>query len=142
MGLFNRTISPKPPYDTLVAEQRYALYFLLESFTKYMDINRASIAFEYLGKAAKKLGMTDKQIKEIRPDFNTFEKISPYIQRISNRQILEYMISNCSSMFNLMEISEARTEFGNKVYDLYYNLGYTQDDINSIRWRHQYDDYL
>lgn len=33
MGLFNRTRKPLPPYDTLAAEQRYALYFQLEYLT-------------------------------------------------------------------------------------------------------------
>lgn len=98
MGLFNRKRNPKPPYDTMAAEQRYALYYLLEYLTmKGVPMQEMSWAFSYLEKAAVAFGMTNKQIDEFRPFYDTYEKIVPYIKQISNRQILEYMISNCSN---------------------------------------------
>lgn len=107
MGLFSRKRNPIPPYDKLEAEQRYALYFLLEHLTiKGVPLNEISWAFQYLEKAAIYFGMTKKQIEDFKPFYNTYEKIIPYVKQIKNRQILEYMISNCSNIFILMDGSD------------------------------------
>ena len=66
MGLFNRSRNPKPPYDTLTAEQRYALYYQLEYLTmKGVPMQEMSWAFSYLEKAAIAFGMTKKQMQRL-----------------------------------------------------------------------------
>ena len=63
MGLFSRRRNPIPPYDKLEAEQRYALYYLLEYLTmKGVPLTQMSWALQYLEKAAVYFGMTKKQI--------------------------------------------------------------------------------
>ena len=82
MGLFSRTRKPIPPYDTLEAEQRYALYFLLEYLTtKGVPLHEMSWALQYLEKAAIYFGMTKRQIEELKPFYNTYEKITSYIKK-------------------------------------------------------------
>lgn len=79
MGLFNRKRIPRPPYDTLEAKQRYALYYQLEYLTlKGVPLQEMSWAFSYLEKAAIAFGMTKKQIDEFRPFYDTYEKIVFY----------------------------------------------------------------
>ena len=77
MGLFSRTRKPFPPYDTLQAEQRYALYFLLEYLTTRgtIPLDEMGWALQYLDKAAIYFGMTKRQIEEFKPFYNTYEKI-------------------------------------------------------------------
>ena len=90
MGLFNRTRKPIPPYDTLEPEQRYALYFLLEHLTKRgVPMQEMSWALQYLEKAAIYFGITKRQINDLKPFYNTYEKITSYLKQIKNRQILE-----------------------------------------------------
>ena len=83
MGLFSRKRNPIPPYDKLEAEQRYALYFLLEHLTiKGVPLNEMSWAFQYLEKAAIYFGMTKKQIEDLKPFYNTYEKISRMLNKL------------------------------------------------------------
>ena len=63
-------------------------------------------ASQYLEKAAIYFGLTKQQINDFKPFYNTYEKITQYIKQIKNRQILEYMISNCSNIFLLMDGSD------------------------------------
>ncbi len=139
MGLFNRTRNPKPPYDTLEAEQRYALYFQLEYLTmKGVPMHEMSWAFSYLEKAAIVFGMTKKQIDDFRPLYNTYEKIVPYIKQIKNRQILEYMISNCSNIFYLMRGDENHKMLGEQAYKLYEELGFSYEEVRFITNKYMY----
>lgn len=139
MGLFSKTRNPKPPYDTLETEQRYALYYQLEYLTmKGVPMHEMSWAFSYLGKAAIAFGMTKKQIDEFRPFYNTYEKIIPYIKRIKDRQILEYMISNCSNIFILMHGGEEHQRLGEQAYQLYEELGFSYEEVRFITNKYMY----
>lgn len=139
MGLFSRTRKPIPPYDTLEAEQRYALYFLLEYTTmKGVPLHEMSWALSYLEKAAIYFGMTKRQIEELKPFYNTYEKIVPYIKQIKNRQILEYMISNCSNIFILMDASEEHKRLGEQAYKLYEELGFPYEEVRRIVNKYRY----
>ena len=139
VGLFNRTRNPKSPYDTLPAEQRYALYFQLEYLTMNgVPIHEMSWAFSYLEKAAIAFGMTKKQIDELTPSYNTYEKIVTYIKQISNRQILEYMISNCSNIFYLMRGDENHKMLGEQAYKLYEEFGFSYEEVRRITNKYMY----
>ena len=139
MGLFNRTRNPQPPYDTVTAEQRYALYFQLEYLTmKGVPMHEMSWAFSYLEKAAIAFGMTKRQIDEFRPFYNTYEKIESYIKQIKNRQILEYMISNCSNIFYLMHGGDEHKRLGEQAYKLYEELGFSFDEVRRITNKYMY----
>lgn len=139
MGLFNRTRNPKSPYDTLTAEQRYALYYLLEYLTMNgVPINEMSWAYSYLEKAAIAFGMTNKQIEQFRPFYNTYEKIVSYIKQIKNRQILEYMISNCSNIFCLMHGGDEHKRLGEQAYKLYEELGFSYAEVRRITNKYMY----
>ena len=123
MGLFSRKRKPIPPYDTLNAEQRYALYYLLEYLTTRgtIPLHEMSFALQYLEKAAVYFGMKKMQIEELRPFYNTYEKIIQYIKQIKDKQILEYMISNCSHIFILMDTSDEHKRLGEQAYMFYGN---------------------
>lgn len=139
MGLFNRTRKPIPPYDTLEVEQRYALYFLLEYLTtKGVPLHQMSRALPYLEKAAIYFGMTKRQIEELKPFYNSYEKIISYIKQIKDRQIHEYMISNCSNIFLLMDISEEHRRLGEQAYKLYEELGFPYEDVRYIVRKYMY----
>ena len=139
MGLFNRTRKPIPPYDTLEAEQRYALYFLLEYLTtKGVPLHQMSWALQYLEKASIYFGMTKRQIEELKPFYNTYEKITSYIKQIKNRQILEYMISNCSNIFILMDVCDEHRRLGEQAYKLYEELGFPYEEVRYIVNKHMY----
>lgn len=139
MGLFSRTRKPIPPYDTLEAEQRYALYFLLEYLTtKGVPLYQMSWALQYLEKAAAYLGMTKRQIEELKPFYNTYEKITSNIKLIKNRQILEYMISNCSNIFMLMDECDEHRRLGEQAYKLYEELGFPYDEVRCIVHEYMY----
>lgn len=139
MGLFSRTRKPIPPYDTLEAEQRYALYFLLEYLTtKGVPLHQLSWALQYLEKAAIYFGMTKRQIEELKPFYNTYEKITSYIKQIKNRQILEYMISNCSNIFLLMDVCDEHRRLGEQAYKLYEELGFPYDEVRYIVHKYMY----
>ena len=140
MGLFNRKRKPIQPYDTLKAEQRYALYFLLEYLTEQgcIPLYEMSWALEYLEKAAIYFGMTRQQINEIKPFYNTYDKIISYIKQIKNRQILEYMISNCSNIFILMESSDKHKQLGEQAYKLYDELGFPYDEVRYVVNKYKY----
>lgn len=139
MRLFNRKRNPLPPYDTLVAEQRYALYFQLEYLTiKGVPMHELSWAFSYLEKAASYFGMTKKQIDDFRPFYNTYDKIVPYIKQIKNRQILEYMINNCYNIFVLMGGGEEYKRLGEQAYKLYEELGFSYDEVRRITNKYMY----
>lgn len=139
MGLFSRTRKPIPPYDTLEAEQRYALYFLLEYLTtKGVPLHEMSWALQYLEKAAIYFGMTKRQIEELKPFYNTYEKITSYIKQIKNRQILEYMISNCSNIFILMDVCDEHRRLGEQAYKLYEELGFPYDEVRYIVNKYRY----
>lgn len=139
MRLFNRKRNPLPPYDTLVAEQRYALYFILEYLTiKGVPMHELSWAFSYLEKAAIYFGMTKKQIDDFRPFYNSYEKIVPYIKQIKNRQILEYMISNCFNIFVLMRGGEEHERLVEQAYKLYEELGFSYDEVRRITSKYMY----
>lgn len=140
MGLFSRTRKPIPPYDTLEAEQRYALYFLLEYLTEQgcIPLHEMSWALQYLEKAAIYFGMTKRQIKELKPFYNSYEKIISYIKQIKNRQILEYMISNCSNIFILMDVSEKHKRLGEETYRFYEDLGFPYEEVRYIVKKYRY----
>lgn len=139
MGLFSRTRKPIPPYDTLEAEQRYALYFLLEYLTtEGVPLHQLSWALQYLEKAAMYFGMTKRQIEELKPFYNTYEKITSYIKQIKNRQILEYMISNCSNIFLLMDVCDEHRRLGEQAYKLYEELGFPYDEVRYIVHKYMY----
>lgn len=139
MGLFNKKRNPLPPYDTLAPEQRYALYFQLEYLTmKGVPMHEMSWAFSYLEKAAIYFGMTKKQIDDFRPFYNTYEKIVPYIKQIKNKQILEYMISNCSNIFILMDGGDEHKKLGEQAYQLYEELGFSHSEVRMITNKYMY----
>lgn len=140
MGLFNRTRKPIPPYDKLDAELRYALYFLLEYLTTRGCLRWGEMPFavQYLDKAAHYFGITEKQIKEFRPFYKTYDKIIPYIKEIKDRQILEYMISNCSNIFILMEYNEEHRHLKEQAYKLYEELGFSATEVRYIVNKYMY----
>lgn len=139
MGLFSRTRKPIPPYDTLEPEQRYALYFLLEHLTKRgVPMQEMSWALQYLEKAAIYFGITKRQINDLKPFYNTYEKITSYIKQIKNRQILEYMISNCSNIFILMDGSEEPRYLGEQAYQFYDELGFSYEEVRYIVNKYRY----
>ena len=124
----------------MVAEQRYALYFLLEylSFKGCIPLHEMSYALQYLDKAAIYFGMTKRQIEDLKPFYNTYEKIILYIKQIRNRQILEYMISNCSNIFLLMDRSEEHKRLGEEAYKLYEELGFPYEEVRYIVNKYRY----
>lgn len=140
MGLFSRTRKPIPPYDTLETEQRYALYFLLEYLTTRgsIPLHEMSRALQYMEKSAFYFGMTKRQIEDLKPFYNTYEKIVPYIKEIKNRRILEYMISNCSNIFLLMDICDEHRRLGEQVYKLYEELGFSYEEVRYIVNKYRY----
>lgn len=139
MGLFNRNRKPIAPYDSLEPEKRYALYFLLEYLTMNgVPLHEQSWAFQYLEKAAKYFGLTNKQIQEFRPFYNTYEKITSPIKGIQERQILEFMISNCSNLFILMDGGIKHKELGEQAYKLYEELGFPYEEVRAIVRKYQY----
>lgn len=139
MGLFNRKRNPIPPYDKLEAKKRYALYFLLDYLTtKGVPMNEMSWALQYLEKAAIYFGMTKNQIEDFRPFYNSYDKITSYIKQIKNRQILEYMISNCSNIFILMDANENHRRLGEQAYKLYEELGFSYEDVRYIVNKYRY----
>lgn len=139
MGLFIRNRKPIPPYDKLEPEKRYGLYFLLEYLTmKGVPLHEQSWAFQYLEKALKYFGFSNKQIEEVRPFYNTYEKITEYIKSIKNRQIYEFMISNCSNLFILMDGGEEHKQLGQQAYKLYEDLGFTYEEVRGIVNRFRY----
>lgn len=138
MGLFSRNKKPLPPYDSLTSEQRYALYFLLGYLTSAVPLHEMSWALQYLEKAAKYLGLSKKHIEDFRPYYNTYDKIVSYIKTINNRQVLEYMISNCSNIFILMNGSDEHRKLGEQAYKLYEGLGFPYSEVRSIVHKYQY----
>lgn len=138
MGLFSRNRNPIPPYDRLVAEQRYALYYLLDYLTKAVPLHEMSWALQYLDKASKYFGMTKKQIEEFRPFYNSYEKITSHIKGINDRQILEYMISNCSNIFILMDGGDEHKQLGTQAYEFYEQLGFPYEEVRRIVNKYQY----
>lgn len=140
MGLFSRKRKPIPPYDTLNAEQRYALYYLLEYLTTRgtIPLHEMSFALQYLEKAAVYFGMKKSQIEELRPFYNTYEKIIQYIKQIKDKQILEYMISNCSNIFILMDTSDEHKRLGEQAYMFYGELGFSYEDVRYIVNKYMY----
>lgn len=138
MRLFSRKRNPIPPYDKLEAEQRYALYFLLEYLTKAVPLHQMSWALQYLEKAAVYYGMNKQQISDFKPFYNSYEKITTYIKQIKNRQILEFMISNCSNIFLLMDGGEEHKRLGEQAYKLYEELGFPYDEVRYIVNKYMY----
>ena len=139
MGLFSRKRNPIPPYDKLEAEQRYALYYLLEYLTmKGVPLTQMSWALQYLEKAAVYFGMTKKQIDDFKLFYNTYEKITPYIKQIKNRQVLEFMISNCSNIFILMDGGEEHKRLGEQAYKLYEEIGFSYEEVRTIVNKYRY----
>lgn len=138
MVLFCRNRNPIPPYDKLDLEQRCALYFLLEYLTGAVPIHEMSWALQYLDKASKYFGLTKKQIEDFRPFYNSYEKIISYIKGIHNRQILEYMISNCSNIFILMDGGTKHRLLGEQAYQLYDQLGFPYEEVRRIVNKYQY----
>lgn len=138
MGLFSRNRNPIPPYDKLEADKRYALYFLLEYLTKGVPFEQMSWALQYLDKASKYFGMTSKQIDEFKPFYNTYDKIISYIKEIKDRQILEFMISNCSNIFILMDGGPEHKQLGEQAYKLYEELGFSYEEVRYIVNKYRY----
>lgn len=139
MGLFNRDRKPIAPYNKLELEKRAALYFLLEYLTMNgVPFHEQSWAFQYLEKAAKYFGLTNNQIQDFRPFYSTYEKIIEHIKDIKNRQILEFMISNCSNLFILMDGGIKHKELGEQAYKLYEELGFPYEEVRSIVRKYQY----
>ena len=79
-----------------------------------------------------------KQIEEFRPYYNSYEKITSYIKEIKNRQILEYMISNCSNIFILMDGGTKHKQLGEQAYQLYEQLGFPYEEVRRIVNKYQY----
>ena len=138
MGLFSRNRNPIPPYDKLEADKRYALYFLLEYLTKGVPFEQMSWALQYLDKASKYFGMTSKQIDEFKPFYHTYDKIISYIKEIKDRQILEFMISNCSNIFILMDGGPEHKQLGEQAYKLYEELGFSYEEVRYIINKYRY----
>lgn len=138
MGIFNRNRKSLPPYDTLAIEYRYALYFLLEYLTRAVPLVEMSWAFQYLEKATKYFGITKKQIEEVRAFYNSYDKIVAYIREIKNHQIYEYMISNCSNVFILMDGGDEHKRLGEQAYKLYEELGLPYEEVRGIVRKYQY----
>ncbi|MDE5845164.1 MAG: hypothetical protein K2H44_07255 [Muribaculaceae bacterium] len=139
MNLFNRKKRPVAPYDSLEHEKKFAIYFLLEYLTMNgVPFNEQSWAFKYLEKAAKGLGITDRQIQDFRPFYSSYEKITEYIKSIRNRHILELIISSCSNLFILMDGGTKHKELGIQAYKLYEELGFSYDDVRKIVRENQY----
>ncbi|MDO4200784.1 MAG: hypothetical protein Q4D25_01475 [Bacteroidales bacterium] len=82
--------------------------------------------------------MTKQQIEEVKPFYNNYEKIVSYIKQIKNRQILEYMISNCSNIFILMDRSDEHKRMGEQAYKLYGELGFTYEEVRYIVNKYMY----
>ena len=82
--------------------------------------------------------MTKRQIEELKPFYNSYEKIISYIKQIKDRQIHEYMISNCSNIFLLMDISEEHRRLGEQAYKLYEELGFPYEDVRYIVRKYMY----
>ncbi len=82
--------------------------------------------------------MTKRQIEDLKPFYNTYEKIILYIKQIRNRQILEYMISNCSNIFLLMDRSEEHKRLGEEAYKLYEELGFPYEEVRYIVNKYRY----
>ena len=138
MGFFNRNRKPLHPYDTLAVEYRYALYFLLEYLTSAVPLVELSWAFQYLEKATIYFGITKKKIEEVRVFYNSYDKIVAYIREIKNHQIYEYMISNCSNIFILMDGSDEHKRLAVQAYKLYEELGFPYEEVHSIVRKYQY----
>lgn len=138
MGIFSRNRNPIPPYDKLAVEQRYALYFLLDYLTQAVPLQEMSWALQYLEKASKYFGLTKRQIEEFRPFYNSYEKITSHIIGINDRQILEYMISNCSNIFILMDGGKEHKQLGMQAYNFYEQLGFPYEEVRRIVNKYQY----
>lgn len=138
MGLFNRIRKPIPPYDKLESEKRYALYFLLEYLSNAVPLHEMSWALQYLEKATTYFGITKKQIEEVRPFYNSYDKIIEYIKEIKNQQIYQYMISNCSNIFILMNGGDEHKKLGAQAHKLYEELGFTHEEIRVIINKYMY----
>lgn len=138
MGLFSRTRNPIPPYDKIKAEHRYALYFLLDYLSNAVPLEEMSWALQYLDKAAKYFGMTKKQVEEFRPFYKSYDKIVAYIKEINNREIYEYMISNCSNIFILMDGGTEHRRLGEQAYRLYEELGFPYEEVRYIVNKYRY----
>lgn len=138
MGFFSRNIKPLPPYDKLEIEKRYALYFLLEYLSKAVPLHEMSWALQYLDKATKYFGITKKQIEEVRVFYSTYDKIIEYVKSIKNQQIYEYLISNCSNIFILMDGGEEHRRLGEQAYKLYEELGFPYEAVRAIVRKYQY----
>ena len=78
------------------------------------------------------------QIEELRPFYNTYEKIIQYIKQIKDKQILEYMISNCSNIFILMDTSDEHKRLGEQAYMFYGELGFSYEDVRYIVNKYMY----
>ena len=103
-----------------------------------IPFHEQSWAFQYLEKAAKYFGLTNNQIQDFRPFYSTYEKIIEHIKDIKNRQILEFMISNCSNLFILMDGGIKHKELGEQAYKLYEELGFPYEEVRSIVRKYQY----
>lgn len=95
-------------------------------------------ALSYLEKAARYFGIPKREIEEHKTYYNTYEKIVSYIKQIKNRQILEYMISNCSNIFLLMNRSEEHRRLGEQAYKLYEELGFPYEEVRYIVNKYRY----
>ncbi len=82
--------------------------------------------------------MTKQQINDFKPFYNSYDKIVPYIMQIKNRQILEYMISNCSNIFLLMDGGEEHKQLGTQAYNLYEDLGFSYEEVRTIVHKYMY----
>lgn len=138
MGLFNRNNKPIPPYDKLVIEHRYALYYLLEYLSKAVPLKEMAWALQYLEKAAKYFGISKKQIENVRIFYDKYDKIVTYIKEINDKQIYEYMISNCSNIFILMNSDDEHKRLGEQAYKLYNELGFPYEDVRAVVRKYQY----
>ena len=97
-----------------------------------------SWALQYLDKATKYFGITKKQIEEVRVFYNTYDKIIEYVRSIKNQQIYEYLISNCSNIFILMDGGEEHRRLGEQAYKLYEELGFSYEAVRAIVRKYQY----
>lgn len=82
--------------------------------------------------------MIKQQINDFKPFYSSYEKITEHIKKINNRQILEFMISNCSNIFLLMDSSDEHKRLGEQAYALYEELGFSYDEVRSIVNKYRY----
>ncbi|MBQ8051084.1 MAG: hypothetical protein IJ197_05855 [Bacteroidaceae bacterium] len=138
LDIFNRTRKPQPPYDMLTDEQRFALYFLLDYFGNQVGGYNYIDASNYLEKAAWYIGLTKRQIAELESQYQDFEKIVAIVRTITNRQALEYMVSNTYNLRILIRDPETRERMIKVYNSLWSRLGFSPNEIYYLIHKYMY----